>query len=608
MTTMRRWSPRAALGLLAAAVVGVLLTAPTHMGAADKSFTLPSLDTTADVRADGSMEVTEVVTYAFSGGPFNFGIRTFEQDLGSVTDFAAADAQGPLTVIDPSTSVSHQWEWQLRRPMTDETATYTVTYRVRNAVQLGSDVGELNWQFMGTEHPRIDRMSVVVRLPATVPAALPTTSDDDTTVLRAFAHGPRDGLVQVRPSGVIATVDGVPAGQFVELHVVIPISSFTSIGSTPLLAHVLAVERALIASESNQSSAATDAKHRHDLAFSMLPLMSGIAFVGTTATWLVAGREKKSTEVLGKYWREPLDDPPAIALTNLHRGDVPIGPAFAGTLVDLAQRGYLRIVGVKEDGLIRSKTVHHYIWLGKEPGPDVRHYEQLVLDFVFRGQAQTSSEELRDWAKHHQTGAKAKLDAIEGAVKRDYRALDYEDRGSNVARGVLALVCVGVVIASWALKVYTHNGVMFIGVGLAVFLLVLGLRLLMNRSRAGVDAAAKAEGLKKFLHDFSRLEDAPIGHLILWERYLVYAVALGVSAELLRGIEGRLPALAADPQFSTWYVGPVGGHGRFDGFGDIESFGPSIVSASTPNSSGSGGGFSGGGSSGGGGGGGFGAR
>ena len=48
------------------------------------------------------------------------------------------------------------------------------------------------------------------------------------------------------------------------------------------------------------------------------------------------------------------------------------------------------------------------------------------------------------------------------------------------------------------------------------------------------------EGVEHFLRDFSELEDAPSGHLVLWERYLVYAVALGVSEELVRGLALRV--------------------------------------------------------------------
>lgn len=566
-----------------------------------KSFTLVSLDTTADVRADGSMAVTEMVTYDFSGGPFTVGIRSFERNLNDVTSFAAADSDGPLAVTSPSNSISGQWEWALRGPVTDQQSTFTVTYLVRNVVVFGSDVADLNWQFIGTEHPLIGRMSIAVELPGTADAALPTTLDTDTSVVRAFAHGPANGSLSVHLLGIVARVTDVPQGMPVELRVVAPIRLFQTIGQTTLLPRVLAQERELLLAPKR----ATD---RHDLGYLLAPVLSLTAVFGTGLLWMVRGREKKSREVLGEYWREPLDERPAIALTNMHRGAVPLGAAFAGTVVDLAQRGYLQIVGEPRERVGPDTTVHHYQWLGKPAAPDVLRYEHQVLDFIFRGQSEATSDGMHDWAKSNAAAAKGELDAISRDIKSEYAKFGYEVKGNGAELGVLWGCCFAVGIASFALKLYTNNGVAWIGVGVAVFMVLTGSRLLMNRSQKGVEAAAKAEGLKRYITDFSRLEDAPIGHLILWERYLVYAVAFGVSAELLNGLALRAPAVVNDPAFGLWYVGSAG---RFDGFDRMESYGTDLVSTSNPkssNSSGSGGGFSSGGFSGGGGGGGFGAR
>lgn len=593
-TNLRRW-----LTALFAAIAALTVLGPTGArAAADTSFSIPSLDITAVVASDGSMQVTELVTYAFEGGPFNFGIHPFDTFVDKISDFAVSDSSGPLGVIPPEQSVSGDWEWQLRQPTSDTTETYTVTFRVTDAVTYGADVTELNWAFLGRDHPSIDRMTVRVSVPGEVAPLRDGTADDDTSVIRGFAHGPTNGSVDVGTSSVEARVDGVAADQFVEVVVVAPATVFDRVGDTDRLASILTRERNLITERQ-------DAADKRRLGWILTPVLGGLGLVGTAALWLTGGREKKSTEVLGDYWREPLDELPAVALANLNRGTIEPNATIAGTIVDLAQRGYLRIVGTREERFGPDKTVHEYHWLGT-PLEGLKTYERDVLELVFRGQTVSTSDELTAWAKRNQTQARSLLAKVKGGVTSEYKARNYEATADRTLIGLLFAVCGAVAVGSFVVRMYTKNGIAWVGVGFAVALFALGSHVLGNRTQAGAEAAAKAAGLKRFLKDFSQLEDAPVGHLILWERFLVFAVALGVSHELIQGLAARLPALMADPSFGVWYVGP---HGRFDGFDQIgTTTAASYVSASTPNSSGGGGSFSGGGSSGGGGGSGFGAR
>ena len=96
--------------------------------------------------------------------------------------------------------------------------------------------------------------------------------------------------------------------------------------------------------------------------------------------------------------------------------------------------------------------------------------------------------------------------------------------------------------------------------------------------------------MRNYLRDFSQLADAPAGHLVLWERYLVYAVALGVSDQLARGLEARIPP-DESTHFAAWYAVGVGHHPGYGSIGNFsESFATSAVSSFTPPSSGGGGG------------------
>ncbi len=591
----------AALGLgVAAGVAAAVVPSADPARAEDKSFSIEALETTAELRRDGSMAVTERVTYHYDGGPFNFGIRSFERNRTDIERFTAADDEGPLEVIAPDESVSGEWEWALREPTSDRTVTYTLTYFLAPIVRLGQDVSEVYWQFVGGDHPGIGIVNIDLRFPTTTVPAEPDALDDDVNVMRAWAHGPSNGRLRLEPGEVIAQVSNVPAGEFVEIRAVVPAATFNVQGSELLLPTVLAEERSYV---SEREQRASDRRN----GWLISSLLAAVGALGAGVLWFVGGREQRSEKVQGEYWREPLDDPPAVALTNLKRGTVDPGHTIAGTLVDLAQRGYVRIVGETEERLGPDKVVHRYTWLGKPFGPDVLPYEKDLLELVFRGATETTSDDVAAWARANQTTAKKLLDEVTGGVKAEYRRRGYAEVTRRHLVVLLAGICIGVAALSGVVKAVTGFGFGWWGVAIAAAIFGIGTNVLSNRNPASVEAAAKAEGLRRFLKDFSRLQDAPVGHLILWERYLVYAVALGVSAELVQGLTSRLPQLLADPTFGTWYVAAPGSHGRFDGFDRIETAGAHVASASTPSSSGSGGGFSGGGG-GGGGGGGFGAR
>ena len=330
----RRWAACAAVLLIAVLIVGGL--GPTAARAEDRSLGIPSLDVTALVQPNGSMQVTEVVTYDFRGGPFTVGIRSFERDLDQIGSFSAADPDGPLEVVPPSSSPSGQWEWNLRQPTSDRQVTFTLTYLVRDAVTVGADVGDLYWQFVGTDRPDIGRLDILVRFVAPIPPAMPTSAATDTTVLRGFVHGPSGGLVTVEPSVVRAQATDVPSDRFVEVRAVAPSAAFTVQRSTEkLLPGILAEERSYIP----QDQVAAERNDRRNLGWVLTPIIMAIGAIGMTGLWFTAGREQRSTEVLGDYWREPLDEPPAVAITNLNRGSVDKAHTISGTLVDLTLEG-----------------------------------------------------------------------------------------------------------------------------------------------------------------------------------------------------------------------------------------------------------------------------
>ncbi len=592
----------AGLVLVALPVVGIVATATP---AAAKSFDLESLTTRATVHPDATMTVIEDITYHFSGGPFTVGIRSFApRSRSQISQFEVSDENGTaLGVTPPTASISGEWEWSFA-PTSDADRTFTITYTVVDAVAVGPDVGELYWQFLGSDHQGVGTVAIRISLPGGYPAATPATPADDTSVVRAWAHGPPNGVVAILPptgeppvTPVTLDVTDVPAETFVEARVAVPSGAFTVTPSgEPRLPTILSQERQFISDR--------EAKDRRALAGNIAAPIAALLGLGAfLVVWRRWGKEPKLPGLVGDYWREPLDDPPAVAVGNLSFGTVG-SAAFSSTVVDLAQRGYLTISEEHHERLGPDKTVYRFRWAGK-PTDTLLPYERQLLEELFRGQSETTSEEFATWARTEHEAATTFWQGWKAAVRKEIDTRGYLETGRTAVWMWWALIVALLVVAT--IVCFALGGwlaVLPLGATIAVIALGTTLR---RRTPKGAEKAEEAEALKRFLRDFSTLDEAPVESLAIWERYLVAAVALGVAGALVRGLAAKLPEVASSPNFAAWYVGGVG-MARLDAIGQFgTSFATTAVGAMAPSTTGSGGGFSGGGG-GGGGGGGFGAR
>src|SRR5690606_16992340 len=85
-------------------------------------------------------------------------------------------------------------------------------------------------------------------------------------------------------------------------------------------------------------------------------------------------------------------------------------------------------------------------------------------------------------------------------------------------------------------------------------------RVTVRRTRAGAEVAERWRAFKRYLQDFSRLEEAPSISLAMWDRYLVYGVTLGVAAAVLEHARLHAPVELAERSTVYWY-----GHHGYSG-------------------------------------------
>ncbi|HEX2850122.1 MAG TPA: DUF2207 domain-containing protein [Acidimicrobiales bacterium] len=590
MSTVRR------AVLRVVAVLGVL--AATAVPAQAKSFEVRAVQIEAALQPDASMHVVEHLTYAFSG-EFHNGTRPIPPSPTGdyeITDMAVTENGRPLPFEGAPYNLT--WHFDAR----DEMRTFDISYTVLRAAKVGTDVAELYWQWVGRDHPTIGRARVSLTVPG------------DGLDVRAWGHGPLNGLVEPRGNEVLWSVDGLPAGQFLEGRVAVPAAAFTAPGDgTARLPGILEEEQRLADEANAQRARSAESDRRQQQirrllrdTFFVLPILGWIVFV---VLWLRYGREYKATTDVGEYVREPPDDAPAYVPTLFNWGTVePV--ALSATIVDLAQRGHLTIEEIRTDRrVLPDKVDWRFTW--KDDREPVRDFEAAVLAQLFQDGPTTTQSEFTAWARAHQTDAQRWWDDVKREIRKGFKAKGYIEGGKGgvyAANVFTALVVGGVGIAT------VSTGVALGAVAIvSAVVQLLATIVLRRRTPAGRQRLAEWKAFEHFLRDFSQLEEAPIGHLVLWERYLVYAVALGVTAQVARALAAKIPAptgAVGQPAFAPWFIGYHGtaldSIGSFADF--AHDFGPAIVAAATPQSSSSsgggfGGGFSGGGGGGGGGGG-----
>jgi Predicted membrane protein len=578
---------RIAGGVLVALLFGGGILA-AHVLVPQKAFTVPRVAVEATLDANGTMHVVEHITYDFTG-TFSFGTRPIPVGAYTISDMTVSEHGTALV----STGAPYNLQWYFTAE--NEKRTFDIAYTVTGAAVGAPDVAAVYWKWVGTEHPTIGQVTATLHVPP------------GDGRLRAWGHGPLTGNVTVGADTVRWEAPDVPTGTFVEGRVTIPASRMPALAPTapPQLDRILAEEGAWAkAANDTRAKAAQDAARERDarailtVLAPILTVLGGITFL---FLWRRFGKEPAPPQPVSEYVRDLPDDPPAVVVGLMHWGT--LSPAaFSATVLDLAQRGFLTVKEVRIDRALLADRVDYEMTATEADRTALKAFERTTLEQVFASGSPVMQSEISKYSRAHQSEALARWNSFKADASTSLRNRKYINghRSKPFLLNIGAAILVGLAgVGALGLRLWVVGGIAIAGAGLQLALTPL----LRQRSPEGHQRFLEWKGVAKYLHDFSQLADAPVGHLILWERYLVYAAALGVSEQLAEGLAARIPP-EEQANFAPWYVGMHPGAG-YSSIGDFSSGIATSTSSFSPpsSSSGGGGGFSGGGGGGGGGGG-----
>lgn len=589
----------------------------------DATLELEQLDFDAQINEDGSMDVTEIWDIYISDT--NTLFKTFKKDnskYSKITDVEVTEitdgSNKKFTQINQemyhvtkncyyalnNSKGMFEIAWGVGLDDDSDTRQYQVSYKVVDAIAKYNDYAEIYWQFIGDEFEiSADKIDGTIILPHNA------ESKED---IRVWGHTEDlNGEIYVTDLNKIEfTINRYSSGNYVEVRSLFPNDMIASTGrqyNHNILDNVLQEE----------TKWAEKANARRERQKNMAYCVAGIvglitiffaykAFKNILKLRKLEKKFKPSTKL--QYFRElPYEDAtPAEALFVMSTGmNKSFSSSFSANILDLCLNKYISLEVVGNGGIIKSSIVK--ITLLDKDSSRLKEDEKLTLEFlqeVAGNDKELTTKDITKYLEKHVSKVDKlnnKLEKIietEEIQKGNYNKENYKKM--NNYGGIVAVYTL-FAIFSFLLIIFFVAVMSTTLVPIAILLIailtinaiVLGMMSYKVNvfSQKGVDEKEQWKAFKKYMEDFSLLKEKEVPALVVWEKYLVFATAFGISEKVLKQLKVIYPEITDmnSAMYSYSYIHIMNSVNIGDCINN------SVYSAVGSSGSGAGGGFSGGG-------------
>jgi len=580
------------------------------------NYRIEKLDIEANLQKDGSMVVSEAVTYdidEINGVYFDIDAKGFGEleDLQVFEDEPNTSSFKEVDTSNYEVSVSDElYRIKLYSKNQNNIRTFKFVYKLPEAITVYDDVAQFNRKMVGKEWQQgINYITAKVIIPVPV-------SYDNSNIL-VFGHGPLTGEVDKEGNTVVYRLNNYYPGDFLEAHILMEPEIFSEYNKSKIvhkdMKQKLLDMEAKLADEAN---AERDKAIRQQEMINKVFEKPGLIFGVLSSIWgalmyyihVIFKRKNKVKNSVGKYLRElPDNSSPALVggfMTNSINDN-----EILATIVDLVRRKVLTLENSDKNSII--------ILTGSTENLSAQ--EKAIVDIYINDFGDGKSLDLKSFGFFQKVpmSVARKFEKWRAMVQSEMNRKNLTYQG---------LGCLGVIFFAFFPMIFTFAGLvigMITGNKMFLLIVVMGIILFVSGAKARyprkelAEAKDKWQAFKNFLSDYSQLEEAKITSVHLWEQYFVYAVALGVSEKVVKAYKKALDmgvindvqgvnSLAYSPIFNPMFSRSFS---NLNGIVSRTNSGASsaIASSRRSSSSGGGGGFSsrssgGGGSRGGGGG------
>ncbi|MGB9201362.1 DUF2207 domain-containing protein [Methanobacterium sp.] len=548
--------------------ISLLAGTGASFAANDNSYSIPLINEDLYVQSDGTLHVKEVIHYSFIGtfhGIYRDIPLTGSQQITDVK-VTSTGAYSNYTIINDGTTKRIQVflysNPQKTIPITNRNVDVTIQYNFLNGINVYNDIGELQYKLVGQSWA------------VAVGKVIANIHVNSSQGVRYWLNPPYYATNSSWNNNVLQiTSTSIPSGQYFEVRMVIPKNQFLA---SPINANRINQNglSSIIAIQNDyQNSLNFKTWLYHILSVPML-----LALFIPLIIYLRYGREPK-IDYNAEYERDiPTNDPPAIVNAICGSGlskkiGKPDMDGFKATIMDLINRKYLIIE--KEHSDMEGYGLREPMFLKVNANQDSSTLEEFELDVMnflkrFEENGLISMDRISDDLSDPQIADSFRntynswTNDIKSKFLDDNELKKFFNRkGDSLLKifGGVSLVVAAVIFiftlndslpaARVALLVSILLGVV------AIISIILPEKIAGQWTTYGEEYDAKWHNFKRYIKDFSLMKEYPPESIAIWNKYLVYATALGAADAVKKAMELNVPGeqLEASEIYMFYYFG-----------------------------------------------------
>ena len=441
-------------------------------------------------------------------------------------DFYPDDHTTRVTFPSDYNTVGESIDFYVPKGMGDKKF-LVLEYRMKGAVTSFNDCNELNWRFFSPlESIKIQNVKVNI--------SYPTMNKDDILFYGHASSGQLDSLENNKTS---FSIDKIRDGDLIECRMVFPTGKINSSDyiNAGRLDSVIEDEKAI--------EHADKRVYRINL-YGTIGSYSLVAILIVLTIFIYFHYDKEyKPKFEDEYYRELVNDYGPEVMTYLYNFKEIDNNSLQATIMNLIYKNFIE-VDYSDQSTIDKDADYKLVLkedLTEEQYNNLKSFEKLTLQFLFKKVSSDGHSlrlsELEKFTKSYGNAIEyqgfsknyTKLVRSEGS-KYDFFDKKTEIKCKNIANVFALLAFVSFMLTFIVIFKYS------LGLTIAMTVLTGLLAIISNyckniqrRSRNGNEEYFKWKAFKKFICEFSNIDDYSIPSVAIMEHYLVYATALGVA-------------------------------------------------------------------------------